>query len=73
MAQYQEVFNRFYLSKHSGRKLNWQHTLGTCTLKAKFPKVSVYSVDKVKFTKVSVYSTVLRQIKYKRPFPYTTA
>ncbi|XP_017785971.1 PREDICTED: cullin-4A isoform X2 [Nicrophorus vespilloides] len=36
MVQLQEVFNKFYLSKHSGRKLQWQPTLGYCVLKARF-------------------------------------
>lgn len=31
-------FEGFYTSKHSGRKLTWQHSLDTCTLKAVFPK-----------------------------------
>lgn len=38
MVQYQNVFNKFYLSKHSGRKLQWQPTLGHCVLKAHFPQ-----------------------------------
>lgn len=36
MVQYQNIFNEFYLSKHSGRKLQWQPTLGHCVLKAAF-------------------------------------
>ncbi|KAI9579580.1 cullin-4A isoform X1 [Glossina fuscipes] len=32
----QQVFNKFYLAKHSGRKLQWQPTLGNCVLKARF-------------------------------------
>jgi cullin-4 len=38
MAQYQEHFQNFYLSKHSGRRLHWQNSLGHCVLKASFPK-----------------------------------
>ncbi|KAK2719883.1 cullin-4B-like [Artemia franciscana] len=37
MVQQQEIFSKFYLSKHSGRKLQWQHSLGHCVLKACFP------------------------------------
>jgi len=37
LANYQEVFKAFYLSKHSGRKLTWQNSLGHCVLKADFP------------------------------------
>lgn len=36
MVRFLEVFNKFYLSKHSGRKLTWQPTLGHCVLRAKF-------------------------------------
>eukprot|EP00873_Tetraselmis_striata_P009147 jgi/Tetstr1/429411/TSEL_019321.t1 len=35
---YQEVFKEFYLSKHGGRRLVWQNTLGFCVLKSQFPK-----------------------------------
>ncbi|KAJ1531537.1 hypothetical protein ONE63_000212 [Megalurothrips usitatus] len=38
MVQYQTLFNKFYLGKHSGRKLQWQPTLGHCLLKADFPQ-----------------------------------
>ncbi|XP_037953327.1 cullin-4A [Teleopsis dalmanni] len=36
MVTPQQVFNKFYLAKHSGRKLQWQPTLGNCVLKATF-------------------------------------
>jgi hypothetical protein len=32
------VFKDFYLSKHSGRRLVWHNSLGTCVVKAYFPK-----------------------------------
>lgn len=35
---YQDIFKEFYLSKYSGRRLMWQHSLGHCVLKAEFPK-----------------------------------
>jgi cullin-4 len=38
MAGYLETFKKFYLEKHSSRRLTWQHFLGTCVLKAQFPK-----------------------------------
>ena len=41
MVRYQEIFKKFYLSKHSGRKLQWQPTLGHCVLKASFDAVSL--------------------------------
>lgn len=37
MYEAQEVFKKYYLGKHSGRKLQWQHCLGHCVLKAEFP------------------------------------
>jgi cullin-4 len=40
MVQYQTIFNKFYLGKHSGRKLQWQPTLGHCVLKATFAQVN---------------------------------
>ena len=33
-----QVFKDFYLSKHSGRRLVWHNSLGTCVLKAQFPR-----------------------------------
>ncbi|XP_077569029.1 cullin-4A [Stigmatopora nigra] len=36
MVKLQEVFKFFYLGKHSGRKLQWQPTLGHAVLKAEF-------------------------------------
>uniref|UniRef100_A0A8C9T2I0 Cullin 4A n=1 Tax=Scleropages formosus TaxID=113540 RepID=A0A8C9T2I0_SCLFO len=36
MVKLQEVFKTFYLGKHSGRKLQWQPTLGHAVLKAEF-------------------------------------
>ncbi|KAK4703819.1 cullin 4, partial [Phenoliferia sp. Uapishka_3] len=38
MAQALERFREFYVSKHSGRSLKWQHSLDTCAIKAVFPK-----------------------------------
>ena len=32
------MFKDFYLSKHSGRRLVWHNSLGTCVVKAYFPK-----------------------------------
>lgn len=37
MAKYLDVFRDFYVSKHSGRKLQWQPSLGHCVLKASLP------------------------------------
>uniref|UniRef100_A0A5G2QVY0 Cullin family profile domain-containing protein n=1 Tax=Sus scrofa TaxID=9823 RepID=A0A5G2QVY0_PIG len=38
MERLKENFKNFYLSKHSGRKLQWQSTLGHCVLRAEFKK-----------------------------------
>lgn len=40
MVKLQEIFKGFYINKHSGRKLQWQSTLGNCNVKAKFPSSS---------------------------------
>lgn len=36
MTKYQDIFNKFYQGKYSGRKLQWQASLGHCVLKATF-------------------------------------
>ena len=36
MADLQETFKRFYCSKNSGRRLQWQSSMGSCVLKANF-------------------------------------
>ncbi|CAF2883612.1 unnamed protein product [Rotaria sp. Silwood2] len=33
ICQSQEIFTKFYLSKHTGRKLQWQYSLDHCLLK----------------------------------------
>lgn len=38
LAEYLAAFQEFYVSKHSGRKLAWRHSLAHCVLKADFPK-----------------------------------
>lgn len=40
MIEYQDIFTKFYLVKHSGRKLQWQPNLGTSVLRACFPAVN---------------------------------
>ncbi|KAG9492255.1 hypothetical protein GDO78_000658 [Eleutherodactylus coqui] len=40
MVKLQEIFKTFYLGKHSGRRLQWQSTLGHAVLKAEFKQVS---------------------------------
>ncbi|KAL4716905.1 hypothetical protein ACJJTC_012716 [Scirpophaga incertulas] len=36
LARHQDHFAKFYLAKHSGRRLHWQPTLGHCVLRAHF-------------------------------------
>lgn len=36
LTKHQDHFAKFYLAKHSGRKLHWQPTLGHCVLRAHF-------------------------------------
>lgn len=42
IVRLQEIFKTFYLGKHSGRKLQWQSTLGLCVLKAEYKEVDNY-------------------------------
>jgi cullin-4 len=37
LVPYRDTFEKFYLSKHEGRKITWQHGLAYCTVKADFP------------------------------------
>ncbi len=43
MVKLQEVFKLFYLGKHSGRKLQWQPTLGHSVLKTEFKEVHTHT------------------------------
>ncbi|KAJ3087322.1 Cullin-4 [Quaeritorhiza haematococci] len=38
LAHCQSVFKEFYTTKHTGRVLTWQNSLGQCVLRASFPK-----------------------------------
>jgi cullin 4 len=55
LIEYQESYKRFYLSKHSGRKLTWQHFDGSCAVKAYFPKGA-------KILSLSLYQTVVAML-----------
>uniref|UniRef100_A0A158Q724 Cullin-4 n=1 Tax=Elaeophora elaphi TaxID=1147741 RepID=A0A158Q724_9BILA len=44
LAEYQENFQNFYFSKHSGRKLQWQHSLAQLLLRAQFNVVKELQV-----------------------------
>ena len=54
MVNYQEIFKKFYLVKHSGRKLQWQPTLGHCVLKADFLAVSLLTGKRSLFCGVKI-------------------
>ncbi len=34
----QDLFKEFYISKHNGRRLMWQSSLGQCVMRVQFPK-----------------------------------
>ncbi|TEA09990.1 Cullin-4A [Colletotrichum sidae] len=38
VAKQIERFDQYYKNKHTGRLLNWKHSLAHCAVKAKFPK-----------------------------------
>ena len=38
LSEYQAVFRDFCLSKHSGRRLVWHNSLGSCNMKAQFKR-----------------------------------
>mmetsp|Transcript_22578 Transcript_22578/g.27227 ORF Transcript_22578/g.27227 Transcript_22578/m.27227 type:complete len:742 (+) Transcript_22578:315-2540(+) len=52
ISVYQEIFREFFLSKHSGRRLHWQNSLGHCTLRARF-------ANDTKELNVSLFQTVI--------------
>lgn len=52
LMEYHETFNKFYLTKHNGRKLSWQHADGSCAVKGRFPKGD-------KILSVSLYQTIV--------------
>eukprot|EP00057_Strongylocentrotus_purpuratus_P020004 XP_011674478.1 PREDICTED: cullin-4A-like [Strongylocentrotus purpuratus] len=55
MVNLQEQFKRFYLDKHSGRKLQWQPSLGHCLVKGQFREEG----SSVKELQVSLYQTLV--------------
>lgn len=52
LMDYHETYKRFYLTKHDGRKLSWQHMDGSCTVKGRFPKGD-------KILALSLYQTIV--------------
>ncbi|KAJ3192225.1 Cullin-4 [Irineochytrium annulatum] len=40
LAQCQDIFKQFYMSKYNGRKISWQNQLGYCVLKGNFKKAT---------------------------------
>lgn len=58
MVKLQEIFKTFFYSKHSGKKLQWQSTLGHCVLKAKFAGVNVKTFSVCSFLYVKVRDAV---------------
>ncbi|KAG8452124.1 hypothetical protein GDO86_004064 [Hymenochirus boettgeri] len=52
MVKLQEIFKTFYIGKHSGRRLQWQSTLGHAVLKAEFK-------EEKKELQVSLFQTLV--------------
>lgn len=52
LIHYQETFKNFYVTKHNGRALTWQHMDGTCSVNANFPKGK-------KILNLSLYQTIV--------------
>lgn len=63
LLKYEETFTKFYLSKHMGRKLQWQRNLGHCVLKAYFAKVSG-RISVVFLIFIGFYYRVPKNFKY---------
>uniref|UniRef100_H3DEA3 Cullin-4B n=1 Tax=Tetraodon nigroviridis TaxID=99883 RepID=H3DEA3_TETNG len=59
MVRLQEIFKTFYLGKHSGRKLQWQSTLGHCVLKAEFNPFPKKKKKGKKELQVSLFQTLV--------------
>ena len=45
MGSYLDVFKDFYIRKHSGRKLQWQHSLANCVLRVSFDQVLIFILE----------------------------
>lgn len=45
LAEYQQLFAKFYSSKHNGRKLSWQYSLASAILKSTFKPGVVKELD----------------------------
>jgi len=52
LAECEQVFKDFYLSKYNGRRLQWQNELGHCSVKANFNKAR-------KELSVSLFQTIV--------------
>uniref|UniRef100_A0A8C1S598 Cullin-4B n=1 Tax=Cyprinus carpio TaxID=7962 RepID=A0A8C1S598_CYPCA len=60
MVRLQEIFKTFYLGKHSGRKLQWQSTLGHCVLKAEFKEeFAIFIYIYIMYLQVSLFQTLV--------------
>ncbi|KAI0033636.1 Cullin [Vararia minispora EC-137] len=58
MQQELAAFEKFYSEKHKGRKLEWNHALGTATLTARFLSASKVQ-DKTKDLSVSLFQAAV--------------
>jgi cullin-4 len=63
MIAYQEVFAKFYHTKYTGRKLQWQPNLGHAVLKARFKAAD-------KELKVSLFQALCLLVRLTLTFYY---
>ncbi|KDN52792.1 Cullin-domain-containing protein [Tilletiaria anomala UBC 951] len=68
MAQATETFNVFYQGRNSGRKLQWQHSLGNNTIIAEFPKAG--QKELLVSTYQAVILTLFNGIESGKQLPY---
>mmetsp|Transcript_37825 Transcript_37825/g.76981 ORF Transcript_37825/g.76981 Transcript_37825/m.76981 type:complete len:538 (-) Transcript_37825:251-1864(-) len=40
LVAHKQRFETYYAAKYQGRRVSWQHALGNCIVRAKFPKIS---------------------------------
>lgn len=67
LATYSQIFMDHYLQKHSGRRLIWHNSLGTCVLRAQFakgPKELQVSLFQVSFLQLAGYLHSLAKSRF---------
>ena len=59
LLDHQEAFEKFYLSKHQGRRLSWHNSLAHCSLKARIGLLPNGKADAPKELLVSLYQAAI--------------